>query len=85
MKRYYLLIGGVLGGLTALIVAVLSELAGPYWVYPGLLSASSIAIARHLPGPIITFFIDSMVKTISALQLGPTALVAKRIEQGWQS
>ena len=82
MKRSYLLIGGVLGGLTALIVAVLSELASSLLGLPGIAFSLFDWMARHLPGPIITFFIDTMVKTISALQLGPTALVAKRIEQG---
>jgi DMSO/TMAO reductase YedYZ molybdopterin-dependent catalytic subunit len=38
-------------------------------------------LARHLPGKVITFGIDTMVAIIRGLQLGPTSTAAKRAEQ----
>jgi DMSO/TMAO reductase YedYZ molybdopterin-dependent catalytic subunit len=38
-------------------------------------------LARHLPGRVITFGIDTMVAVIRGLQLGPTASAAKKAEQ----
>ncbi len=82
MKRYPILTGGLLGGLTALVLAALSELASVLFGLPGIAFSLFDWMTRHLPGSLISFFIASMVKTISALQLGPTAQVAKQIEQG---
>jgi DMSO/TMAO reductase YedYZ molybdopterin-dependent catalytic subunit len=81
MKRNSLLVGGVLGGLTALVLAALSELASALLGLPGIAFSLFDWMARHLPGPLITVFIDTMVKTIGFLNLGPTARVAKLIEQ----
>ncbi len=82
MKRFPLLIGGILGGLTALVLAVFSELISALFGLPGIAFTLFDWMARHLPGPLITLFIGTMVKTINLLNLGPTAVVAKRIEQG---
>lgn len=82
MKRYALLFGAILGGLTAFVLALFSEIISAWLGLPGIAFSLFDWMARHLPGPVITIFIETMVKTISALKLGPTALVAKRIEQG---
>src|SRR5512133_2019092 len=82
MKPLGIWIGGLLGGLTALVLAVLGELASSLFGLPGIAFSLFDWMARHLPGPIISLFIGSMVKAITALNLGPTSLVAKRIEQG---
>ncbi len=82
MKRNVILVGGLLGGLTALVVAVLSELASALFGFPGIAFSIFDWMTRHLPGGLINFFIGTMVKLIAFLQLGPTAVIAKRIEQG---
>ncbi len=82
MKRNGFLLGGLLGGLTALVVAVLSELASALFGLPGIAFSIFDWMARHLPSALLNFFIGTMVKVIADLQLGPTAVIAKRIEQG---
>jgi DMSO/TMAO reductase YedYZ molybdopterin-dependent catalytic subunit len=82
MKKSAILVGGLLGGLTALVVAVLSELASAIFGFPGIAFSLFDWLARHLPGGVISFFIGRMVNVITSLNLGPTAVIAKRIEQG---
>lgn len=81
MSRPKFLTGALVGALlTAPVIAILflaQQLAGlpfvPFDVFDWL--------ARHLPGRVITFGIDTMVAIIRGLQLGPTASAAKKAEQ----
>lgn len=82
MKRNAIFTGAIFGGLTAFVLAVFSELASAWLGLPGIAFSLFDWMARHLPGPVISIFIGTMVKAISTLKLGPTALVAKHIEQG---
>lgn len=76
-----MLVAGLLGVLTSLALTAIyflfEQLAGlpfvPFDVFDEL--------ARILPGGIITIFIQTMVTVIRGLNLGPTASVAKLIEQ----
>jgi len=71
---------GILGGISALVVAGLSYLG---FVFAGLPRPELVIfdwLARLLPGDLITLGIDSMVAVISRFNLGPTASVSKAIE-----
>jgi DMSO/TMAO reductase YedYZ molybdopterin-dependent catalytic subunit len=83
MKRSGVWIGGLLGGLSAFIFGILGEVANSLLGLPGIAFTLFDWLARHLPGPLITLFISAMVKGITELKLGPTALVAKQIEQAF--
>jgi DMSO/TMAO reductase YedYZ molybdopterin-dependent catalytic subunit len=82
MKKHDLWIGALLGGVTALVVAALSELGNILFGLPGIAFSLFDWMTRHLPGSIISLFISTMVSVISNLKLGATDLAAKRIEQG---
>lgn len=81
MRRHPLALGALLGGLTSLPLMALwylgEQLAGlpfvPFDIFDWL--------ARILPGDVITLGIDTIVRTIDALNLGSTSTAAKTIEQ----
>jgi DMSO/TMAO reductase YedYZ molybdopterin-dependent catalytic subunit len=81
MRRSAIWRGALLGGLISLpIVALLylgEQLAGLPFVPFDLFDW----LARVLPGGVITAGIDTLVRLITALNLGATSLAAKRIEQ----
>jgi DMSO/TMAO reductase YedYZ molybdopterin-dependent catalytic subunit len=80
MKRISFISGGLLGALSAVIVVALvyvgEQLAGlpfvPFDIFDWM--------TRALPGGLITFVVDTIVRVISSLGLGPTAAVAKQVE-----
>ena len=80
MKRISLVLGGLLGALSALTVVALAylgeQLAGlpfvPFDVFDWM--------TRALPGALITFGVDTLVQVITSLGLGPTSAVAKLAE-----
>jgi uncharacterized membrane protein YagU involved in acid resistance len=80
MKRISLISGGWLGALSALIVVALvylgEQLAGlpfvPFDIFDWMM--------RVLPGGLIAFVVDTIVRLITGLGLGPTAAVAKQAE-----
>jgi DMSO/TMAO reductase YedYZ molybdopterin-dependent catalytic subunit len=80
-RRPSVAFGALLGGLTSLPLVALwylgEQLAGlpfaPFDVFDWL--------ARTLPGDVITLGIDTIVRTIETLNLGPTSTAAKTIEQ----
>lgn len=81
MKKTTVLGAIVLGALTSLPVMTLSYLGqaaglpfAPFDLFDW--------IARTLPGDVITLGIDMMVDAIRAINIGPTAEVAKPVEQG---
>lgn len=77
--------GPLLGLLVgALLTAALLGLYYPAWKLAGLPFVPFDLfdfMTRILPGPLLTFGIDSMVALVRALQLGPTSVVAKTAEQ----
>jgi DMSO/TMAO reductase YedYZ molybdopterin-dependent catalytic subunit len=81
MKRISLWKGGALGGFTALTVIALTYLAERFAGLPFLPFDIFDWTTRNLPGGFITFSIDTMVRLISSLNVGPTSAVAKQIEQ----
>ena len=81
MKRTSLLIVGLLGGLTAVVLIALTYLGNQLFGFPFVPFDIFDWMARHLPGGLINFVIDTMVKVITALRLGPTASTAKLAEQ----
>jgi DMSO/TMAO reductase YedYZ molybdopterin-dependent catalytic subunit len=80
MKRISLLRGSLLGALGALTVVALfylgEQLAGlpfaPFDIFDWM--------TRVLPGGLITFVVDTIVRLVTGLNLGPTAAVAKQAE-----
>ena len=82
MKRAFVLLGALFGGLTALVVVALNFLAFQLAELPRPAFSLFDWLTRALPGGLITFMIDAMVTTITRLNLGPTSAVAKRVEQG---
>jgi DMSO/TMAO reductase YedYZ molybdopterin-dependent catalytic subunit len=81
MKRTSLLIVGLLGGLTAVVLIALTYLGNQLFGFPFVPFDIFDWMARHLPGGLINFVIDTMVKVITALRLGPTASTAKLVEE----
>ena len=81
MKRTFLLKSGLVGLVTSVIVMLVlllgRALAGlpfaPFDVFDWM--------ARVLPGGLVIFSIETMVKIINALNIGPTASTAKLAEQ----
>jgi DMSO/TMAO reductase YedYZ molybdopterin-dependent catalytic subunit len=81
MKRISLVTGGLLGAGTGLVVTGLTYLGEHFLGLPFVPFDIFDWVARSLPGGLITFVIDSMVRIISMLNLGPTSAVAKAAEQ----
>ncbi|HEY7370224.1 MAG TPA: molybdopterin-dependent oxidoreductase [Thermoanaerobaculia bacterium] len=81
MKRPGFRIGALVGALTA------ASLAGIFYAAWKLAGLAFVPfqifdfVARVLPGPVITFGIDSMVKVIRVLGIADTASAAKAAEQ----
>jgi DMSO/TMAO reductase YedYZ molybdopterin-dependent catalytic subunit len=82
MKRPSLLISMLLGGLTAVVLIALLYLGNQLLGFTFVPFDIFDWMARHLPGTLINFVIDSMVRVITALKLGPTASTAKLVEHG---
>jgi DMSO/TMAO reductase YedYZ molybdopterin-dependent catalytic subunit len=81
MKRRFWLAGILLGAWSALAVVALLYLGGRLAGLPFVPFDLFDWMARVLPGGIIRFTIDTMIKTIRGLSLGPTSVVAKTAEQ----
>lgn len=81
MRNSKIFLAGLLGALTAFIVVALNYLAFRWAGLPRISFSLFDWLARVMPGSIITLMIDSMVTVITRLNLGPTATVAKQIEQ----
>jgi DMSO/TMAO reductase YedYZ molybdopterin-dependent catalytic subunit len=81
MKIRKILMGGVFGGATALVVDMLGFIGSQLFGLPRASYTIFDAMTRILPGNLITFTIDLIVKSISLLNLGPTSRVAKLAEQ----
>src|SRR5574341_824022 len=77
MKRISLIRGGLLGGLSALTVVALTYLGERFARLPFIPFDIFDWMTRALPGGLITFVIDTMVRVITGLHLGPTSTVAK--------
>ncbi len=81
-RRYpSLILGAVLGGVTILPMIALSYLGFIAVGLPFIPFDLFDWLARVLPGNLITIGIDSMVRTITALGLGPIGATAKTLEQ----
>jgi DMSO/TMAO reductase YedYZ molybdopterin-dependent catalytic subunit len=81
MRRPSLFVGAVLGGLTSLPLIALSYLGQQAAGLPFVPFDLFDWLARVLPGSVITVGIDTMVRFITLLGLGPIGGAAKRIEQ----
>ena len=73
--------GALLGGLTSLAVIGLSYIGGRLAHLPFVPLDVFDWLARVLPGAVINLTIDSMVRIITAVKIGPTWSVAKMAEQ----
>ena len=80
-KGYWLAFGAGLGALTGLAVVALSYLGEQALALPFIPFVFFDWLTRVLPGGIITLGIDSMVRIIVGLGLGPIDVVAKTMEQ----
>lgn len=82
MKRKAFAWGILYGSLAGIVVVALTYLG------ERLLGLSFLPfdifdwLARVLPGPLVSFVIDLIVRTTGQLDVGPTASIAKQIEQG---
>ncbi len=81
MKRSYELIGAVLGLLSSLILMAISYLGNTLAGFPFIPFDLFDWMARHLPGELIDSNIRLLITVINTLHLGPTAAIAKLIEQ----
>lgn len=81
MKRNSIISGVLIGVFTSLPVIALTLVAAWLANTPPLPLDIFDWMARTLPGAVISFGIDTMVKLIRFLQLGPTASTAKLAEQ----
>jgi DMSO/TMAO reductase YedYZ molybdopterin-dependent catalytic subunit len=79
-KRSYL-VGAFLGGLTSLLLMAVSYLGQQLANLPFIPFDLFDWLARALPGNVISLGIDSMVRLITALGLGPISATAKLLEQ----
>ncbi|MBE2271283.1 MAG: molybdopterin-dependent oxidoreductase [Anaerolinea sp.] len=75
------LTGGLIGGLLSLPLIVIAALAQQFAGFSFFPFDTFDWVARTLPGPLITFGIDSMVAVIRGLNLGRTDTTAKLAEQ----
>ncbi len=81
MRRSTVWRGALLGGLTSLPVLALLYLGEQLASLPFVPFDLFDWLARVLPGNVITAGIDALVQLITVLNLGPTSVAAKRIEQ----
>src|SRR5512136_1054898 len=81
MRRPSVWLGALLGGLTSLPLIALSYLGQQWAGLPFLPFDLFDWVARVLPGRLITGVIDTMVRIITLLGLGPISSAAKRMEQ----
>jgi DMSO/TMAO reductase YedYZ molybdopterin-dependent catalytic subunit len=81
MRRSAVGLGAVLGGLTSLPILALLYLGELLAGLPFVPFDLFDWLARVLPGGVVTAGIDALVRLITALNLGPTSVAAKRIEQ----
>jgi DMSO/TMAO reductase YedYZ molybdopterin-dependent catalytic subunit len=82
MKKISIWKGGLLGLVTGVLVILVATIGFALFGLPFPPFDTFDWMARQLPGDLITFGIDSMVAVIARLNIGPTADVAKFIEQG---
>src|SRR5512139_3513873 len=80
-KGVWLAAGAGLGALTGLAVVAVAYLGQPGLALPFLPFVFFEWLTRVLPGGIITLGINSMVRVITGLGLGPIDTVAKGMEQ----
>jgi DMSO/TMAO reductase YedYZ molybdopterin-dependent catalytic subunit len=81
MRRPSLFLGALLGGLTSLPLIALSYLGQQWAGLPFIPFDLFDWLARVLPGGLITVVIDTMVRIITLLGIGPISSAAKRMEQ----
>ncbi len=81
MRRPPLRYGALLGGVTTLALIALFFLGEQFAGLPFVPFDLFDWLARVLPGDVITLGIDGIVRTINALNLGPTSDAAKFLEQ----
>jgi DMSO/TMAO reductase YedYZ molybdopterin-dependent catalytic subunit len=81
MRRSSLALGALLGGLTSLPLIALLFLGEQFAGLPFVPFDLFDWLARVLPGNVITAGIDTIVRVVGILNLGPTSTAAKRIEQ----
>jgi DMSO/TMAO reductase YedYZ molybdopterin-dependent catalytic subunit len=81
MQKPSILLGAVLGGLTSVLLVAVSYLGNQLAGLPFIPFDLFDWLARVLPGGVISFGIDSMVRFITSLSLGPIAATAKLLEQ----
>ncbi len=82
MKQKSFLLAGILGGSISIVLMALTYIGERLVGLPFMPFDIFDWMSRHLPGALINFVIDTMVKTITALKLGPTASTAKSVENG---
>jgi DMSO/TMAO reductase YedYZ molybdopterin-dependent catalytic subunit len=82
MRTMNVWLGGLLGGISALVIVSLNYLFNQLFGLPRFAYYIFDWMARILPGGLITFTIDSIVKVIRAFNLGPTSVISKIAEQG---
>src|SRR5262245_5490331 len=81
MRRAAVWRGALFGGLTSLPILALLYLGEQLASLPFVPFDLFDWLARVLPGGVVTTGIDALVQLITALNLGPTSVAAKRIEQ----
>ena len=80
MRRPSIAASGLLGLIISLPVMAVSYLGQQWADLPFIPFDLFDWLARVLPGAVVRFGIDSMVRFITTLGLGPTSAVAKRLE-----
>jgi DMSO/TMAO reductase YedYZ molybdopterin-dependent catalytic subunit len=80
MKRISIFIAGLYGGLTTVVIVALTYLGSRLASLPFIPFDIFDWMTRHLPGALINLTIDTMVRLITSLKLGPTASTAKLVE-----
>src|SRR5215211_2431862 len=81
MRRSTVWFGALLGAFTSVPLMALLYLGEQIFDLPFVPFDLFDWLARVLPGGVITAGIDALVRLTTALNLGPTSVVAKRIEQ----